>query len=286
MGNNGMKNKVILLILDGLGYSYARKLMGNLEGWVDSGEASLWKCQSVLPSVSGPCYASIHTGLTPQEHGVTSNYHQGKLEDPDIFSAVKSAGGTTAAVAHSFFSDYFQDSPFNYLRDMEVNDINRPIQHARFYTMAGENKAQPATPSDIDLFWRMSLLIQRHQPDYFLFHSSTLDSLGHHYGFDSIEIDQNCYVIDAALGDFIPRWQEQGYDVIVTADHGQSARGHHGGTEAIMRDIPIYYFANPDNALDGPPTDYVIDQTALAPSILQRMGVDIPESMQATPVWR
>lgn len=280
-----MKNKVILIILDGLGYSYARKLMGNLEGWVDSGEANIWKGQSVLPSVSGPCYASIHTGLTPQEHGVTSNDHQGKLEDDDIFSAVKNAGGTTAAVAHSFFSDYFQTSPFNHLRDMEVDDIDRPIQHARFYTMAGENKGQPATPSDIDLFWQMSLLIERHQPDYFLFHSSTLDSLGHNYGFDSIQIDKNCYIIDAALGDFIPRWQEQGYDVIVTADHGQSDRGHHGGTEAIMRDIPIYYFANPHQAIEGPATDYVIAQTALAPSILQRMGIAIPESMRTHPVW-
>jgi predicted AlkP superfamily pyrophosphatase or phosphodiesterase len=151
--------------------------------------------------------------------------------------------------------------------------------------MAGENKALTATPSDIDLFWQMSLLIQRHRPDYFLFHSSTLDSLGHRYGFDSIEIDKNCYTIDAALGDFIPRWQEQGYDVIVTADHGQSARGHHGGTEAIMRDIPIYYFANPTNPIQGPAQDHVIAQTALAPSILQRMGIAIPESMQTTPVW-
>ena len=280
-----MKNKVILLILDGPGYSYARKLMGNLEGWLDSGEANLWKGQSVLPSVSGPCYASIHTGLTPQDHGVTSNYHQGKLEDADIFSAVKAAGGTTAAVAHSFFSDYFQASPFEPLRDMEVDDVNRPIQHARFYTMAGENKALTATPSDIDLFWQMSLLIQRHRLDYFLFLSSTLDSLGHHYGFDSIEIDKNCYTINAALGDFIPRWQEQGYDVIVTADHGQSARGHHGGTEAIMRDIPIYYFANPTNPIQRPAQDHVIAQTALAPGILQRMGIAIPESMQTTPVW-
>jgi|TARA_B110000285_G_scaffold92612_2_gene106025 predicted AlkP superfamily pyrophosphatase or phosphodiesterase len=280
-----MENKVILLILDGLGYSYARRLMGNLEGWVASGEANLWKGQSVLPSVSGPCYASIHTGLTPQDHGVTSNYHQGKLEDADIFSAVKAAGGTTAAIAHSFFSDYFQSSPFQHLQDMEVDDISRPIQHGRFYTMAGENKAQPATPSDIDLFWQMSLLIQRHQPDYFLFHSCTLDSLGHHYGFDSIEIDKNCYTIDAALGDFIPRWQEQGYDVIITADHGQSARGHHGGTEAIMRDIPIYYFANPNHPIQGPSPDHVIAQTALAPSILQRMGIAIPGSMQTKPVW-
>ena len=245
----------------------------------------MWQGQAVLPSVSGPCYASIHTELTPQDHGVTSNYHEGKLEDADIFSAVRAAGGTTAAIAHSFFSDYFQASPFDPMRDMEVDDIHRPIQHARFYTMAGANKAQPATPSDIDLFWQMSLLIERHQPDYFLFHSCTLDSLSHNYGFNSIQIDKNCYTIDAALGDFIPRWQAQGYDVIITADHGQSARGHHGGTEAIMRDITIYYFANPNHAIQGPPPDYVISQTAIAPSILQRMGITIPESMQTTPVW-
>ena len=147
-----MKNKVILLILDELGYSCARQLMGNLEGWVKAGKARVWQGQAVLPSVSGPCYASIHTELTPQDHGVTSNYHEGKLEDADIFSAVRAAGGTTAAIAHSFFSDYFQASPFDPMRDMEVDDIHRPIQHARFYTMAGANKAQPATPSDIDLF--------------------------------------------------------------------------------------------------------------------------------------
>ena len=245
----------------------------------------MWQGQAVLPSVSGPCYASIHTELTPQDHGVTSNYHEGKLEDADIFSAVRAAGGTTAAIAHSFFSDYFQASPFDPMRDMEVDDIHRPIQHARFYTMAGANKAQPATPSDIDLFWQMSLLIERHQPDYFLFHSCTLDSLGHNYEFNSIQIDKNCYTIDAALGDFIPRWQAQGYDVIITADHGQSARGHHGGTEAIMSDITIYYFANPNHAIQGPPPEYVISQTAIAPSILQRMGITIPESMQTTPVW-
>ena len=276
-----MKNKVILLILDGLGYSYARRLMGNLEGWVESGEAQVWKGQSVIPSVSGPCYASIHTGQTPQQHGVLTNYHEGKLESADIFSAVRAAGGSTAAVAHSFFSDYFQASPFDYLRDMESDDESRPIQHARFYTMAGANHAQPTTPSDIDLFWQMSLLIERHQSDYILFHSCTLDSMGHHYGFDSREIDKNCYVIDAALSSFIPKWREAGYDVIVTADHGQSARGHHGGTEAIMRDVPIYYFGD----VKGPSIDTVIAQTALAPSILQRMGVPIPDSMAQTPLF-
>ena len=37
-----MKNKVILIILDGLGYSYARRLMGNLEGL-----GRFWRSQGV-----------------------------------------------------------------------------------------------------------------------------------------------------------------------------------------------------------------------------------------------
>ena len=29
--------------------------------------------RAVLPSISGPCYASIHTGVSPQVHGVLGN---------------------------------------------------------------------------------------------------------------------------------------------------------------------------------------------------------------------
>ena len=49
IGFKVMKNRVILLILDGLGYSYARQLMGNLEGWIEAEEARVWQGQAVLP---------------------------------------------------------------------------------------------------------------------------------------------------------------------------------------------------------------------------------------------
>ena len=61
-----MKNKVLLIILDGQPWRNARRLNGNLEGWVHSGAARVWKMRSVLPSTSACCYASIHTGVTPQ----------------------------------------------------------------------------------------------------------------------------------------------------------------------------------------------------------------------------
>ena len=56
-------NKLLLIILDGVPYDNWRRLFGNLEGWVQAGEAQVWRMRSVLPSISATCYASIHTGI-------------------------------------------------------------------------------------------------------------------------------------------------------------------------------------------------------------------------------
>src|SRR5262245_13314467 len=90
-----------LIILDGVPWRNWRRLMGNLEGWVQSGEARIWKMRSVLPSTSACCYASIHTGVPPQVHGILSNENRFRVERPDIFSEVTKAGGVTGAVTHS-----------------------------------------------------------------------------------------------------------------------------------------------------------------------------------------
>ena len=47
------------------------------------------------PSTSASCYASIHTGVPPQEHGVLSNDTLFRVGRPDIFSEVTKAGGRT-----------------------------------------------------------------------------------------------------------------------------------------------------------------------------------------------
>lgn len=65
--------KLLLIILDGVPYRNWRRLFGNLEGWVEQGHAQVRRMRSVLPSTSASCYASIHTGLPPQEHGIWDN---------------------------------------------------------------------------------------------------------------------------------------------------------------------------------------------------------------------
>ena len=134
------------------------------------------------------------------------------------------------------------------------------------------------TPSDVDLFATLTRLCEAKGVDYGMLHSCTLDSMGHRFFHDCAEMDHACYALDAMLAPFVHRWRAAGYEVIVTADHGQDARGHHGGTGELQQDFAFYYFG--DSAMPAP--DVVLDQLALAPSILTRMGVMVPASMKAT----
>ncbi|WP_085902672.1 alkaline phosphatase family protein [Kiloniella majae] len=274
-----LKNKVLLIILDGQPWRDARRYMGNLEGWVQSGEARVWKMRAVLPSTSASCYASIHTGVTPQQHHVVSNQSIFRVEQADIFSQVRAAGGKTGAVTHSFWSEFFNRAPFDMVRDIEYDEEDSPINHGRFHTMTGYGHKNQMTPSDADLFATLTMLTERHKIDYGILHTCTLDSMGHRFGHDCHEMDNACFAIDAMLAHFLPRWIKNGYEVIVTADHGQSDRGHHGGRGDDQQDVALYWFGGGN----GPKDDVLLDQLQLAPTILSRMGAPIADTMKAEP---
>ncbi|MEH7830054.1 alkaline phosphatase family protein [Gemmobacter denitrificans] len=273
--------KLLLILIDGVPYGNWRRLFGNLEGWVAQGAARIWRMRSVLPSTSASCYASIHTGLPPQVTGVWGNEAVRRLDHPDIFSEASRAGLRTGAVAHSFWSEFFNRAPFDVVRDIEYDEPGGPITHGRFHTMYGYNLINQATPADHDLFGTLTRLCEGHGIDYGMLHTCTLDSMGHRFGHACAEMDHACYALDAQLAPFVQRWRNAGYEVIVTADHGQDARGHHGGTSDDQRDFALYYFG----AAEGPAPDTLLDQLSLAPGILNRLGVPVPASMAALPLF-
>lgn len=274
-----LNTKLLLIVLDGLPWRNWRKFMGNLEGWVQSGDARVWKMRSVLPSTSACCYASIHTGVPPQVHGVLSNEARFRVAQPDIFSEVAKAGGKTGSVTHSYWSEFFNRYPFDMVRDIEYDEPGGPITHGRFHTMTGYGHANQMTPSDLDLFATLTMLTARHGIDYGILHTCTLDSMGHRFGHDCAEMDHALFVMDAQLAAFLPKWLEAGYEVMVTADHGQTDRGHHGGHNDEMQDFALYYFGK----AKGPNADTLLDQLQLAPTILTRLGVPAPGTMKAKP---
>lgn len=277
-----LSSKLLLIILDGVPWRNWRRLFGNLEGWVQSGEAQVWKMRSVLPSTSACCYASIHTGVPPQVHGILSNEVRFRVEQPDLFSEITRAGGKTGAVTHSYWSEFFRSHPFDLVEDMEYDEPGGPITHGRFHTMTGYGHANQMTPSDVDLFATLTMLAKRHGIDYGILHTCTLDSMGHRFGHDNTPMDHACAVADGMLAAFLPKWRAAGYEVMVTADHGQTDRGHHGGREDEQQDFALYYFG----AAEGPDPGALLDQLQLAPSILERLGVAVPATMQAGPFLR
>ena len=273
-----MDRKLLLIILDGVPWRNWDRLFGNLEGWALDGTAQKWRMRSVLPSISASCYASIHTGVTPQEHGCTGNGNVFRLSQPDIFAQVRASGGVTGAVAHSFWSELFNRHPFDYVRDVEYDEPeSETINHGRFHSMTGYGMANQMTPSDVDLFATLTNLCMKRDLNYGMLHTCTLDSMGHRFQHGSHEMDHACFVMDEMLAPFIPKWRALGYEVIVTADHGQDARGHHGGRDPLQQEFALYYFGE----AKGPEDDTVLDQLQLAPTILSRLGAEIPETMKA-----
>lgn len=261
-----MDNKLLLIILDGVPWRNFRRLFGNLEGWVDSGEARVWKHRAVLPSISASCYASIHTGVVPAEHGCTGNGNVFRLGHKDVFSQVRDGGGVTGAVAHSFWSSFFNRHPYDPVRDVEYDEPeSATINHGRFHSMTGYGLVNQMTPSDVDLFGTLTNLCLRFGLNYGMLHTCTLDCMGHRFFHDCQEMDHACFVMDEMLAPFIIKWREMGYEIIVTADHGQDERGHHGGRSPLQQETALYYFGD----ATGPAEDVVIDQLQLAPTILK-----------------
>jgi predicted AlkP superfamily pyrophosphatase or phosphodiesterase len=179
-------------------------------------------------------------------------------------------------VTHSFWSEFFNRAPFDPVRDIEYDESeSSSINHGRFHTMAGYGHNNQMTPSDADLFATLTMLCHRFGLDYGILHTCTLDSMGHRFHHDSTEMDHACFMMDYMLAPWITKWRDMGYDVIVTADHGQDARGHHGGHDTLQQEFALYYFGNATG--DGENT--LVNQLQLAPTILSLLRAVIPDTM-------
>jgi len=64
---------------------------------------------------------------------VTSNRVVRRSTKPNIFQAAVDSGKTTAAAAAFWFSELYNNAPYDMLNDREVDDDSLSIQHGRFY---------------------------------------------------------------------------------------------------------------------------------------------------------
>lgn len=272
--------KVCLVIMDGASHDAVLSECGYLEAAVEAGQARRWKMRTCLPTISAAMYETIHTGLAPIDHGILGNDDLRPTRCPNVFHALKAAGRIGAAVAHSYYHTLYGGSPFDMFEHIEIDDPEAPIPHARYYTMEGYGPINSCLPAEIDLCAQAWGLVRRNSPDYLLVHSCGPDTLGHTYTGDSPEYRMQIWRLDNALSRFIPRLLAAGYQVLVTADHGMNADGHHAGPAEVLRHVAFYHFGPGLSGIG----QTLLDQRAIAPTILALTGTPIPETMKAAPI--
>lgn len=273
--------KTCLIIMDGVRFDTCISESGYLEGSVEEGQAKRWKMQSCLPSISAPLYETIHTGLAPHAHGILGNEGIRPSRCPNIFYTLKNARKTAAVAGHSYFHTLYGGNAFDPFEHCEINDPSAPIPYARYYSMEGYRPANSCMLSEIDLCAQLWGMAQRHDPDYLLMHSPSADTLGHWFTSNSPEYRTQVWQVDNALSRLIPRLLGKGYEVLVTADHGMNEDGHHGGNQPKLREVPFYYFGSKA----GPKENTLLDQRAIAPSILSLIGVPAPQTMNVASLF-
>lgn len=264
-----MAAKVLLVLVDGLSYGTAVEQMGYMEGLVAGGTARRWSMECALPSLSRPLYETVHTGVTPHQHGVTSNDTARLSRCEHVFGVARANGRSTGAAAFSWLSELYNAAPYDPVDHRECHDEAQPIQHGRFYST--ENYPDQETFHDAEL------IVRRHRPDYMLVRPMGCDHAGHGYGGESLQYRRKAGAIDDLLSRTIPGWRVLGYDVIVTADHGMDADGHHGGTAEVVRRIPFYLAGRQSGTAEVEQ----VTQLSVAPTVLALLGLAAPAAMTA-----
>ncbi len=229
-------NKVILVVIDGLAYEVARDCLGYLQGLSEAGRMTGYQMQCELPAVSRPLYECILTGTRPVDSGILNNDMARLSTQQSIFSLARRAGLTTAAAAYHWVSELYNRAPYQPVRDRFTQDPELPIQYGLFYS-------QDHYP-DCHLLQDAEILRTRFDPDFLLIHPMNTDDAGHKFGLDSRQYRNSARRFDLLLADYLPRWLEEGYQVLITSDHGMNRDHSHSGILPEERNIPLFVAGN------------------------------------------
>lgn len=263
--------KLVVVVLDGLRYDAARKYLGYMEHLVEQGEAACYQVQSQLPSLSRPLYEVLLTGTPVTRNGITANHISRLSREQSVFHLAVAAGLRTAAAAYHWVSELYNRAPFNPVTDRHQHDERQPIQHGIFYF-------EDHYP-DSHLFLDAEHLRTTYDPNFLYIHSMNIDDMGHKHGGESKQYEGAVRTVDGILATLVPLWRSQGYEIIVTSDHGMNAMGQHGGTQPEERNVPLYVFGElpiPSPKLQG---DQGLSQLYLAPLMCHYLGIEPFEAM-------
>ncbi|MBV8603089.1 MAG: alkaline phosphatase family protein [Pelomonas sp.] len=255
--------RLVLVLVDGLRDDTARRCMGFLLALLEAGRARWDTLRCELPSLSRPLYATVLAGRRPVELGVVSNAQAGLRCDDTLFDELHAQGRRSAVAAYHWFYELLAGEVFEPARHRSAACAARGVAAGRWYY-------EDDYP-DSHLLVDAEDLRRRHAPDLLFVHPMGLDNAGHLHGGESSAYEHAARRLDQQLALRVPEWLADGYDVVLTSDHGMSVDRTHGGDTAAEREVPFVWLPH-DGDARREPADWPRSQLGIRRFALARLA--------------
>ncbi len=285
-GTPRLARRVFLVIIDGLRYdrSYQLPFLDELRRHGVDAAAS-----SHYPTWSRPNYVSILTGVTPIASGVRTNHHATPVPLDSLMDRVRAAGLRAASA-----TDY-DVLPRLFLRWRSPPVFPTPmapmvIEDDDVHLESGEDPALLAAVRAPDANLRSPFDDARYAPwpggfreagsalvggnaELVVLLLGAPDAAGHHHGGASHQYREAAEVADRALARVLGDVDLALDAILVTSDHGHTARGGHGGLEPEVVAVPLIATGAGILAGAAPRDARLID---IAPTVAALLGLPAP----------
>ncbi|MFI1581331.1 alkaline phosphatase family protein [Embleya sp. NPDC020630] len=258
--NGTKKAKTLVIGIDGLRFDKlqsgdAPHLKALMAGGV-SAPSNLY-AQPFAPTVSGPGWSTIATGVWPDKHGVHDNTFAGSRYDkyPDFATRLETADPTASTLVVGAWGPI-------------ASTIFSPKVDVRVPTDENDDVAADTT----------ARYLSTGNPDTTFMHLDAVDGAGHNNGGTSPEYAKAVKDADTRVGKVLdalrarPTYAQEDWLVLVTADHGHTDSGGHGG--ATPQERQTFVIAN-GAGLPAGAVRYDVRLVDIAPTVLKHEGVRI-----------
>ncbi|MEV0644447.1 alkaline phosphatase family protein [Phytomonospora sp. NPDC050363] len=227
-----MNARVLVFGLDGIRFDRLRSAKTpHLDAIAAAGFLAPTRIRDVNPTISGPCWATIATGVHADEHGILGNDLSGhRLASHPCFLARATAAGLTSYAVAAWPPLLTGDSGGPIFRP-ELSFVPDP---------------RPGEPAGGDPFTDQAAadhaceVLAGTDVDVAFVYFGAVDEVGHHVGTGP-EYDAQIEETDARVGQVLAaiegraHYAEETWTVLAVTDHGHVDGGGHGGDSDLER---------------------------------------------------
>ena len=257
-----LTDQVVIVVVDALRDDASRApSMTTLNGLRAKGVALTMTVGQ--PSLSLPGWSVIGTSTWQEESGVTTNWFKGAVKTDSIFAQAKRKGLRTAVVGSKEWEQLYGGN----------------LDVMKWFPAPSDAYTNPAAVGKEDdqvLSTALSLLKGEQSPALLLVHFAGPDDAGHGRGGASDVYKQVVKGIDDRLAKLAAEMDLTRSTLIVTADHGTSDPGGHGGWEDAVLKVPFVAVGKGVKAGSYP----AATQADIAPTLAILLGTSIPAHSQ------